>query len=238
LKDKPLIIVNILTDISYWSHLIPLLVFIIFYKRNKLIWVKVLLFYIAISFINDNFLLIFEKPVYDRLTFIFLSVYTIVEYSIFAFFLYSVIDNKVFKNVILTLTIGFFTFALIIFFASKRSTFDSLSASSESILIIIYCIFYLFDQLNKPQVVFIYEDQNFWFVAGFMVYLSASFFLFVEANSLIKELRDIYWKIFLVANITKNILFAIAFSRKNRKSIDLSYEPPFDDNILENSYKT
>ncbi len=85
---------------------------------------------------------------------------------------------------------------------------------------------------------FIYQDQNFWFVVGFMVYLSASLFLFIEANNLVKEIRDIYWNILLFANITKNILFTVAFSRKETKSISLSLENPFDDHMFENPYKT
>jgi len=193
------------------------------------------LFYIVISFINDNLLLIFNSVRYDRLTYIILSIYTIFEYSIFTYFLYSIIDNKIFKSIVAISTLAFFLFALIAFFFSKQNDFDSLSASIESILIIAFCIFFLFDQLNKPQVIFIYQDPNFWFVVGFMVYLSGTLFLFIEANDLTKQVRDNFWKILLFANITKNILFAVAFSTKKSKTLQHSFEDPFDDNILDNT---
>ena len=85
---------------------------------------------------------------------------------------------------------------------------------------------------------FIYQDRNFWFVTGFMVYLAASFFLFIEATQLPEKMRDAFWNILLIANITKNILFAVAFSRKETKHILQSFESPFDDSIFEHPYKT
>lgn len=183
-------------------------------------------------------LLYFEGSKYDRLTYIILCIYTIIEYSIFAYFLYSIIEKKSFKAIILILTICFFVFAVVFFLMSTKNIFDSLSASIESILIITFCIFYLFDQLNKPQVIFIYQDQNFWIVAGFLVYLSASLFLFIEASNMSKEQLRLFWKILLFANITKNILFSIAFSRKEATVIPNSLENPFEDNIFESTYKT
>ena len=108
----------------------------------------------------------------------------------------------------------------------------------ESILIITYCLFYLFDQLNRPQVMFIYQDRNFWFVTALMVYLSASLFLFIEATFMSKEQRDEYWKILYFANIVKNIFFALAFSRKATAPHLQSLENPFDDSIFESPIKT
>jgi hypothetical protein len=85
---------------------------------------------------------------------------------------------------------------------------------------------------------FIYQDPNFWFVVGFMVYLSGTLFLFIQANNLEKEVRNNFWKINLFANITKNILFAIAFSVKKSGPIHSSMENPFDHDFLENPYKS
>lgn len=209
-----------------------------FFKRNNSVWVKVLVFYIITSFINDNLLLLFNDRKYDRLTYVILCVYTIIEYSIFASVLYLIIERKIFRLIIIVLTICFFAFAATIFFISTKNNFDSLPASVESICIITYCIFYLFDQLNKPQIIFIYQHQNFWFVTGFIIYLSATLFLFIEASDLSKEVRDGFWKILLFANIVKNILFAIAFSRKETPDVQNALENPFDDKLFESTYKT
>jgi hypothetical protein len=113
-----------------------------------------------------------------------------------------------------------------------------LPASIESLLIVAFSIFYLFDQMNKPQVIFIYQEPNFWFVVGFIIYFSGTLFLFIQASNLTKEVRDNFWKINLFSTIIKNILFAIAFSTKKSKNLQTSYENPFDNDILENPYKT
>lgn len=85
---------------------------------------------------------------------------------------------------------------------------------------------------------FVYQDPSFWFVVGLMVYLSGNLFLFIQANNLEKEVRNNFWKINLFANITKNILFAIAFSTKKSKTIVNSMENPFEHDFLENPYKS
>jgi hypothetical protein len=234
---NPPIISGLLANISYYSHLLPLLVFFLFLRRNKTTWVKVLLLYVVFSFLVDNLLLFVEHKKYNYYTYHILSAYTIIEYSIFAFYLHSVIQKKLFRIVIVIGTIGFYLFAIYSLFLSTDMGFDSMSASIESILIVAFCILYLFDQLNKPQVIFIYQEPNFWFVVTFLVYLSGTLFLFISASALEKHIRDKLWEINYFANITKNILLAIAFSTKKSEANIHSLEDPFPD-IFETPYKT
>lgn len=170
-----------------------------------------------------------------------LSSFTIVEFAVFAYLLYSIIDKKAFRKIILFTSALFFAFAISMYFygmGDDKQSFDSLPASVESILIVAYSIFYLFDQMNKPQVIFIYQEPNFWFVVAFIIYFSGTLFLFIQASNLDREIRDNFWKINLFLNIAKNILFAIAFSTKKSKNLHFSSENPFEHDILENPYKT
>lgn len=200
-------------------------------------WVKVLLLYVVFSFLNDNLLLVIEHSRFNRYTYHILSAYTIIEYSIFAFFLHSIIHKKLFRTIILICTTGFYLYAIYALFLSVDQGFDSVSASIESILIVSFCILYMFDQLNKPQVIFIYQEPNFWFVVTFMVYLAGTLFLFISASALEKHVRDNFWQINYFANITKNILLAIAFSTRKSEINISSLENPFAD-VFENPYKT
>jgi hypothetical protein len=167
-----------------------------------------------------------------------LSVFTLVEYSIFSYVLYSVIINRVFRAVILISSAVFFVFCIYYFLTVKNNTFDSLPASIESILIVAYSIFYLFDQMNKPQVIFIYQEPHFWFVVAFIIYFSGTLFLFIQASNLTQQVRDNFWKISLFSLVIKNILFAIAFSTKKSKNLEQTFENPFENDYLENPYKT
>ena len=133
---------------------------------------------------------------------------------------------------------AFFLFSIIYFITVKNNTFDSLPASIESILIVTFSIFYLFDQMSKPQVIFIYQEPNFWFIVGFIIYFSGTLFLFIQASNLTQEVRDNFWKINYFCNIIKNILFAIAFSTKKSKNLQQTFENPFENEIFENPNKT
>ena len=210
----------------------------LFFKRNKSLWVRVLFLYVIISVSIDTLLLRLDNDLHRTSIYTVLSVFTIVEYSAFSYFLYTVIDNKLFRAIILVSSALFFVFAIYYFLTDKNNTFDSLSASIESILIVAYSIFYLFDQMNKPQVIFIYQEPNFWFVVGFIIYLSGTLFLFIQASNLTLEVRDNFWKINYFCNIIKNILFAIAFSTKKSKNLQQTFGNPFENDILENPYKT
>ena len=235
---KPGIIDSLLLNISYCSHFVPLLVFLLFFKRNRSLWVRVLFLYVIFSFLVDTLLINLDNDAHGSLFYNVLSVFTLIEYSAFSFVLYSIIDNRIFRAIILASSAIFFVFAIYYFLTDKNNTFDSLSASIESILIVAFSIFYLFDQMNKPQVIFIYQEPNFWFVVAFILYFSGTLFLFIQASNLTQEVRDNFWKINHFSLIIKNILFAIAFSTKKSKNLEQTFENPFESDILENPYKT
>lgn len=191
----------------------------------------------AYSFCNDSVLLRLES-FYDRGTIYYLlSAFTAIEYAVFSFVLYSIIENRIFKIIIVVCSLLFYLFTLYYLLTNQAYSFDSITASIEAILIVSYSIFYLFDQMNKPQVIFIYQEPNFWFVVAFIIYFSGTLFLFIQASNLDANIRDNFWKINLFLNVAKNILFAIAFSAKKSNTLN----PPenlFDNDILENPYKT
>lgn len=186
----------------------------------------------------DTLLLRLESNSHAAAIYNILSAFTLIEYAIFAYVLYSIILNRLFRIIILASSGVFFVFAIYYFLTYKSDTFDSLPASIESILIVAFSIFYLFDQMNKPQVIFIYQEPNFWFVVGFIIYFSGTLFLFIQASNLTLEVRDNFWKINLFSSIIKNILFAIAFSTKKSGNLQQTLENPFENDFLENPYKT
>ncbi|HWJ27927.1 MAG TPA: hypothetical protein VNS32_15385, partial [Flavisolibacter sp.] len=74
----------------------PLLVFALFYKRNRSLWVKVLFLYVIFSCLVDTLLLLLDTVSHRSIIFNLLSVFTLVEYSVFSYVLYSVIINRIF----------------------------------------------------------------------------------------------------------------------------------------------
>jgi hypothetical protein len=195
--------------------------------------------FIVFSFSVDSLLLHLDPKTNGDTIYKVLSAFTLIEYSVYSYILYSIIDNRIFRLIIIITSIAFVGFTIFYFVANAKSnSFDSLPASLESILIVAFSIFYLFNQMSKPQVVFIYQEPNFWFVVAFVIYFSGTLFLFIQATNLTLEVRDNFWKINLFSNIIKNILFAIAFSSKKSNNLQQPDENPFESDILDNPYKT
>lgn len=167
----------------------------------------------------------------------FLSAYTVIEFLLFATFMTLILKSKIIKLLIFLVALAFIVVAVIAYLKYSDADFDSLSASLESILVIVICLFFFFDQLNRPEPQLLYTNANFWFTIGFMIYLSGNFFLFLQAEVLSEKTRDNYWAINSICNILKNICFAIAFYiRKNDTNIS-NLDIPYPEMHEKSPYK-
>jgi hypothetical protein len=202
--------------ISYFSGILPILVFLIFIFKMKKDEVWVIFFYCLYSFANDS--LIIYRSNHSLKFSVFLYIFTLLEYLFFSFILYSFLHNTFFKRLIIVLSIVFTIFCLYNILFGRFSKFDSYQASIESILVISYCIFFLYEEMSNPQIPIIYSSFKFWFIIGALVYLSATFFLFIYASDLPDQTRQQYWIINTFGNILKNLFFSISFLMYKRQS--------------------
>lgn len=168
----------------------------------------VILCYSTYSFVSNS------KVVYDSLHgqsyIILLYIFTIVEYSLFATFIYKVLQKPYLKKALLACSFLFTAFCLFNVFFQPTYRFDSLQTSIEALILLIFCIFFLFEQISKPELVFIYSSYKFWVITGILIYLAATFFLYGFAASMSLKQREEWWVISHISNILKNLLFAIA----------------------------
>jgi hypothetical protein len=199
----------LLRQLSIYSGILPIIFFFLFLLRNKKEGLWVIFLYVVTSFLTDFSFLIFNPPA--KLSFYFFSLFTILEYSFFTGFIYVNLRKKTFKQVLLATSLLFYLFCTVSLFSAKGYYFDSLPASIESIVIIIFCIFYFFEQINKPDISFIYSSKKFWIVTAFLVYLSGTLFLFIYTSNLSETEQTFYWPINFIFNILKNVLITLAF---------------------------
>jgi hypothetical protein len=194
------------------------------HTKRKELWV--IFIYSIYSFLNDIILFNLANKVTSRLL---LSTYTLVEFFLFSFFIWLIIDSRQFKKVIAAVSTLFIIFICYYFFTTKWNFFDSVPVACESILIFTFSLYYLFEQINKPRVLFIYNTSMFWIILGFLVYLAGSFFIYTFAYNLDRNDRVKFWFIPFIFNTIKNIFFSIAFSRREAKdksssSLSSSYD--------------
>lgn len=222
---------NILKILSGFSAILPIVFFLLFLKRNneKKLWV--IFAYVVLSFLTD--ITNGSLPKDSQLKFYFFSLFTLIEYTLFSVFLYLNFKSKTIKWLILS-TLPLF-FILVVYSIANRDqakNFDAIPASLESILIIIFCVCFFFEQIRDMEISFIYASKTFWIIVAILVYMSATFFLFVSAEFLTQQERAAYWFINLISNLIKNILLTIAFIMPNYKPQPLN-ERPYDEELFE-----
>ncbi len=193
------------------SGILPIVVFCLFWNRNRQKQVWVIFFYTLISASVDNFNYFFNT-ISKVLYFYSLSFFTIIEYASFSIFLYLNLSSQKVKKLVLLGSIIFLSLAVFNIVFDKNHQFDSLSASTESILIICYSILYFYEQLKNPETTFIYSTKPFWIIIAILLYLAGTFILFISTAYLTEKEQSHFWPINIIANITKNIFLAIGFT--------------------------
>jgi hypothetical protein len=196
--------------LQYYFDLLPIVVALFFLFTGKkielLLWV--ILFYSAYSFANNTKLVYDSGPGQDAL--LPLYIFTVVEYLLFAIFIYCILSNILYKRTLFTCSVLFVAFCLINIFFQPKFRFDSLQTSIEILILLIFCILFLFEQINKPETLFIYASYKFWVITGILIYLASTLFLYGFAASLPTEVREQFWFISHISNILRNIFFTIA----------------------------
>jgi hypothetical protein len=217
----------LLSRIGILTEILPIILFVVFYKRNKQGGIWVIFLSVILSALTDSIYNLARtslNPLY------FYGAFTIIEYSLFAFFLYLSFSKKLFKIVLIVLSLAFYVIALSTFFIKNKEDFDSLSASAEAVLIIVYSIFYLYDRVNDPSVLLVYNTKNFWIVLAFLIYFSSTLFLFIYATAMTNQEHKSYWNINNFFDELKNVLFSIGFimnpDKKNRHTFESPYLDP------------
>jgi hypothetical protein len=206
--------------IAEYLDLLPVILFLIFLKKCKpntlirtIFWVSLLSFVI---------LKVADKIVPETNKHYFYSLFIAMEYSFFAFFLWRSLKNAAAKKTLIILSIVFICFLIPYTLFGEIKQIDSLSIGIESIIILSFCFYFLYELINQPTTSFIYNDYRFWIVMGFLLYLAGTFFFYIyaEQQSSLKELLK-YWFLTWVFYIIKNILFAVGIIIFTRKPDDL-----------------
>jgi hypothetical protein len=198
----------LLPKIAFYSEILPIVLYLVFLKRNRGEGLGVIFFYCCISWLTESvffsrFHIIIPDYVHD-------SGFTILEFTIISYFIFSSLQSKKLRFLPIIGALIFYPIA-IINFTKEQETFDSIPASIEAIIIITYCILFLYEQINNPAVLFVYNTKKFWVTIAFFLYFSSTLFLFLYARTFTKSDYDKYWTINNFFEILKNILFSVSF---------------------------
>lgn len=223
---------DILKTLSILSGILPIIFFLVFVKRNKERKLWVVFIYVALSFLTDFTLA--ELPYRAPIKFYLFSFFTVMEYTLFSVFMYLSLKSKRIKQLIIGVAPLFIILVLYYLFNRNQSNnFDAIPASLESMLIIVFCVCFFFEQIKDMEVSFVYSSKTFWIIVAILIYMSATFFLFISSVYFTQEERKAYWFINYFSNILKNLLLAVAFIIPNNKPKSFADRPPYDEELLE-----
>lgn len=139
----------------------------------------------------------------------------------FQFYLYSVIfrallSTRFSRRFIATLMILFVGLILYHFVKifPQRDQFDSFTPAFLALAILLYCVLYFHQQLDSPDVTFIYRTPWFWVVTGLLLYFSGGFLILLSTSTLMFQERLLItglWNLQDFLLVVKNLLIAIGF---------------------------
>jgi hypothetical protein len=151
-------------------------------------------------------LLYFFYDIPAHLKQIYQYIYTFLEYSFFAFFLWSNIGNRRLRVIIIVFSALFAAFQIVFFLVGKETKLDTIPVGIETIFLFVFIFFFFYHHFNTSKSQFIYHNYGFWIALGILVYLGGSFFFNLLAN----HIDPTYWFVTYITETIKNILFFIA----------------------------
>jgi hypothetical protein len=197
---------NLFIITATYTPALPLLFFFLFLNSVKK--EKILYFLIAYSF--AEFVVNFIAYYANKIPIFLYPLFTIIEYSLFASLLFLLIKQETVKKLIIFFTVIFLVFAIGYYFTIKINGLDTIPIGIESILILAYSFFFLYEQMQFDSQELIYNRFSFWIIAGIMLYLGGSSFIYLFANQVDKKTMHIFWTFQNGFAILKNFLFVIS----------------------------
>jgi hypothetical protein len=154
------------------------------------------------------------------------TAYTFFEYAVFTFIFWINIKNPKIKRAIFIISVLFFCFQVFYLLTGKVKGLDSVPIGIETIIMLSY-IFYFFYQSSKDlSTAYIYNHYGFWVSVGILIYLGGSFFFFILFDHLSTAQVETFGNMTFVAEIIKNILFALAIFIQTRFPFENKKQKP------------
>jgi hypothetical protein len=140
--------------------------------------------------------------------------FTLIETLFLFYFFKESINTRSATRTIIFLSLGFLSLWVLFLFKQGLKNNIEFSYGLECILIIGLSIFYFFEQIKKPDSLYIYSQPRFWVVSAYLIYTAGTFFLFLYQDDLSMEEQKRYFILNSVFLILKTFILSIAMLMK------------------------
>ncbi|RXK62809.1 hypothetical protein ESA94_07375 [Lacibacter luteus] len=116
------------------------------------------------------------------------------------------------KGVLIGFIIYVFTLSIYFFFFADGNYYDKTPSSFQGVLVIVLSILFFYEQIKKPDTLFIYALPEFWYVTAVFIHAAGTFFIYIFAAFWLQNSanENDYMNIFGSLSILHNLLIAFA----------------------------
>lgn len=207
----------------------------IFYKKLKTKPLRLFFIY-SITIVLSVFLsVIFLKAFTNKLPYsIFFRIFQIVEFTLIALFIYTLIINKKLKKLILFSIIPFALFSILMFWIRPKQYIDSIPAIVEAFLLIVFFIFYFYEKIKTVYQYPLTQTITFWICVAFFMYFTGNFFFFIFMDTYAQgqgNSSNEFFAVYIFFTLIKNIILCAALLAKEPTQESQELQIPDDLNL-------
>ncbi len=184
------------------------------------------MFFISISYsVFLNFFILSNRTILERYYLTTLSITTIVEFFLFSYLFARILLSLKIRRLIYILTILVGVYLVYDFVLTPYDAYDPIPSVVCFLIILIYCIIFLYEKVTDSSVPYFYFTSTFWVVVAIIVYCAGTFFALVYAQNYLEgkktsEYDVIHDSLYIIKNF---ILIVAMFSNdSNNASVKLN----------------
>lgn len=191
--------------ISTFSIIVPAVAGALLFKKVPRT-LKILCLYIFAALLTEAFIFILSYNGANNL-FLF-HLFTYLEYTSVALIFYSLAYSKLWKWIIVIVSLGFILYSVInVIFYESIFEFNSNQRYVQAIIIIVFCVGYFVELLRNVQHMYLERHPYFVFASSYLIYISGTIFLFLFSKDFMGNAVNKYWAFHGVLNIWLNLSY-------------------------------
>ena len=194
------------------------------HKKHNDKRLRVIFILLIIGFTVDAYSKYLEY--YQKENFIPFNIWVLLETMLLYFLFFKVLENSIFKKLIISLCVIFPMIWAIYFNKVGTEDYMDIVVTYQNVTIIAFSIFYFYEQIASSEPVVIYNKSIFWVVTSYLIYSAGTLFLFIYLRFFPDDEQIRLRTLNYLLNILKFVLLTVGMFMKDeqqgRKQFELS----------------
>ncbi len=172
----------LLNDLRGLSLLLPIIIFLITKGSRNVVFKRIIFLFFCLSIFNEllnNFTYVRYPAIFNLNGICFAFIKILLICLVFR----SIATTSLLRT---TAIYGYIIYAVALFlfwlFFADSSDYNKTPSSFQSLLLLVLSILFYYEQIKKPEALFIYALPEFWYVTGVFLHASGTFFIFIFAK--------------------------------------------------------